>query len=118
LAAAGLRARAIAASRSHTCIVNDTDNVYCWGNDGTAQLGYGSPLDDHNAKPYKVSNPLSTGGTSSYDVNDAASITTGRWHTCVTLKGGAKDGTTKCWGRGDSGQLGDGDREDHGLPVP
>jgi alpha-tubulin suppressor-like RCC1 family protein len=107
---ATLRAKLVAASMNHTCMVSDGDNVYCWGMNGTGQLGIGPPYDGATMVPTRV--PYTW--TDPSLVKNVRAITTGRWHTCA----GRNDGKLQCWGRGDTGQLNDGGRNDSPLPVP
>jgi alpha-tubulin suppressor-like RCC1 family protein len=93
----------ISAGQDYTCAVTTGGGAKCWGANWYGQLGSsqvaigaGSPV------PVDVKN-LTAG---------AASISAGTYHTCaVTVSGGAK-----CWGAGDSGQLGTGYTYSSGLP--
>jgi alpha-tubulin suppressor-like RCC1 family protein len=105
-----LHPKAIAAADNHTCLVNDDEHVWCWGMDGTGQTGHHDFHARQTKQPSRVSYFLGDVGV----VRDARAITTGRWHSCALIKGGKLE----CWGRGDTGQLGDGGQEDSSLPVP
>jgi alpha-tubulin suppressor-like RCC1 family protein len=89
----------IAAGVSHTCALTTSGGVKCWGAGSNGQLGNG-------ATPTTQSTPVdvvATGGSGT--LSDITQITAGHYHTCaLTTSGGVK-----CWGLGDSGQLGNGD---------
>ena len=95
-------AEAISAGGRHTCAIFDDDKVYCWGENGSGQLGIGSTT-DQNA-PTVVN--LGTDKT-------AAAIRTGSNHTCALLN----DNTVKCWGANSNGQVGDRSTTDRTSPV-
>ncbi|MEI6289852.1 MAG: hypothetical protein WCP19_05415 [Chloroflexota bacterium] len=86
---------AISAGRDHTCALGYTveinDGMFCWGYNGSAELGNGDEtLQDK-------SSPVSVYGLSS----GVSTITAGTDHTCAIISGGVK-----CWGGNSYGQLG------------
>jgi alpha-tubulin suppressor-like RCC1 family protein len=100
----GLPARVadIATSGSHTCARTLDEAVYCWGNNEHGQLGSGTTEDS--------AVPVGAVGLGS----DVRAISAGLDHTCAILN---HEGTVKCWGRNDFGQLGDGTTTDRTVPV-
>ena len=102
----------LSAGQDHTCVVID-GGVKCWGNGSKGQLGDGGSGDRHYAPvPRDVMGlepgtgagiiAVSLGGETS--VKGSAPIPAPS-HTCALLENGG----LKCWGPGDSGQLGDGE---------
>ena len=79
----------------HTCVLLDDGSVVCWGYNGWGGLGTGSYTDMF--VPTFV-NSLGSGSSTT-----ATSIDGGYGHTCAITNVGAL-----CWGKADSGQLGDG----------
>ena len=91
---ASARIASLSLGASHSCAVTSAGGVLCWGDDTYGQVGDGSA--DYNGR-YA---PAAVAGLSA----GVAAVSAGAYHTCaVTSAGGVK-----CWGRGDSGQLGDG----------
>ena len=90
---------AISSGKYHTCALTTSEQVKCWGQGASGKLGNGAttgdkitPVDVHTS--FTDSNPLS----------GIAAISAGRDHTCaLTTSEGVK-----CWGKGGSGQLGNG----------
>ncbi|HSD90073.1 MAG TPA: hypothetical protein VLB44_21225 [Kofleriaceae bacterium] len=73
----------------------------CWGNGTAGRLGTGNTAIAITPKPV-----LGFSGT-------AVELAIGFEHTCAR----ASDGTVQCWGRGDLGQLGDGNKTNSFSPV-
>ena len=95
----GHTARAITAGLAHTCAVLDDGSVRCWGTGGNGQLGNAA-----TAAVAEPSQPSSTVGLG--PGRTARAITAGASHTCAVLD----DGSVRCWGLNDTGQLGTGNR--------
>ena len=75
---------------SHTCAVTSAHSVYCWGFNGSYQLGTGPGTD--NSLPSPVAGPAFT------------TVTASETHSC----GIQPVGIAMCWGNNNVGQLGDG----------
>ena len=91
----------VAAGRDHTCAVVNGGAAKCWGYNQFGQLGDGTYISHLT--------PMVVSGLSSGVSGIAASDT----HNCALLSGG----TVKCWGLGDSGQLGNGNNNNSPTPV-
>jgi alpha-tubulin suppressor-like RCC1 family protein len=87
----------LSAGYGHACGVTSADAVYCWGSNGSGQLG--SPIQNGTGTPSRAGNMVA--------VEVAASgIGTGSGsHSCAISKDRL---TVWCWGRNDTGQLGNG----------
>lgn len=79
---------------AHTCALNVSGAVFCWGANSTGELGVGSTDSLTRLSPELVSG-LSSG---------VVAIATGNQHTCALTNAGA----VRCWGWNGSGQLGNG----------
>ncbi|MDX1674289.1 MAG: Ig-like domain-containing protein [Longimicrobiales bacterium] len=79
----------VSAGERHTCAVSAMQQAYCWGDNGTGQLGDGTVTD--RLQPVPVA-----GGLAFTD------ITVGSDHSC----GLTPDQTVYCWGSNGVGQLG------------
>lgn len=98
----GLSGVAMVRGRTHMCAATSAGVVYCWGSNGRGQLGNGQ-AGRSAYKPQKVQ------GLDKKVVHlDAGSQT-----TCAALD----DGTAKCWGYNQRGQLGDSTLIDRSSPV-
>ena len=83
------------------CVVMSGGGVRCWGGNEFGQLGDGTTI--------TRTVPGDVKGLDGHVVAVAA----GRYHVCaLTSRGGVK-----CWGRNDSGQVGDGTTISRALPV-
>ncbi len=107
---------------SHTCAHTPDDRVLCWGANGDGQLGYQSADscdgDPCNLTPNLVvediyTNPVPMEGVESVVTGTSdGGIAPG--FTCVLMRA---DGSVKCWGINEYGQLGNTTTTDSDTPV-
>lgn len=91
----------LALGQSHTCAIDNTNGLKCWGWNELGQLGDNSIIDR--------STPVDVVGLTS----GIAAVSAGVAHSCaVTTSGGAK-----CWGNNYYGQLGDATNNQQNSPV-
>jgi alpha-tubulin suppressor-like RCC1 family protein len=89
----------------HSCVIASDNLAYCWGDNGSGQLGNNSTTASNVAVPVNTAVALS-GKT-------LLSIAAGYGHTCAI----ASDSKVYCWGLNDHGQLGDGSTTNSLVPV-
>lgn len=94
----------------HSCALNTSHEVLCWGVNDVSQLGNGSNglIEVDSQRDYAVSVVAAPG--SSERLTGVTAIAAGGYFTCAL----ADDGTVKCWGLG----LGGDSFEGGGAPVP
>ena len=93
---------------SSACGMTADGATYCWGSNAELQLGSNGPFqrcDGHDCSD----TPLRVAG-----IPATAMVAVGFRHACAV----ARTGETHCWGRGTSGELGDGVAHDSVLPLP
>jgi alpha-tubulin suppressor-like RCC1 family protein len=97
------------------CAVLSDGTVQCWGNDSTGQLGQGLSTDDSGfAPPSQSPWPMAvTGLTGATAVSVGSDFIGNGGFACALLS----EGTVKCWGVNDFGQLGNGTTTDSSTPV-
>ena len=93
--------KSVSTGGGFTCVITILEQIKCWGNNKYLQLG----------NNLGTSVPMAT-----YPVNFSSSakpiaVDTGSEFACALLG----DNTVNCWGRGDSGQLGDGNSSSSSL---
>ena len=98
----GRTAKTIVAGADWTCAILDDDRVKCWGANFYGGLGLGDTL-ARGDQPGEMGDALpavdlGTGRT-------ATAIAGDYFHACALLD----DGTVKCWGNSENGELGQGD---------
>jgi alpha-tubulin suppressor-like RCC1 family protein len=81
---------AVSAGSFHACAIRRDGRVRCWGRSHVGQLGRTATRDFSTV-------PVTVDG-----VAQAAGISVGGRHACAVLV----DGTVKCWGSNETGQLG------------
>ncbi|MEK6704347.1 MAG: hypothetical protein AABZ06_01020 [Bdellovibrionota bacterium] len=103
----GHTATAISAGLDHVCAILEDGSVKCWGQNNHGQLGLGDK-ENRGDIPGEMGNALP-----SIDLGSgrkAIAVALGAEHSCALLD----NGTVKCWGRNNDGQLGLGDSKSRG----
>lgn len=96
----GRQATALAAGAKHSCAILDNGAVKCWGENSSGQLGL-----DHRSNMGDGVGEMAALGTVNLGAGRTAkAIAAGDDFTCALLD----DGSVKCWGENQSGQLGQG----------
>ncbi len=92
---------AISAGLDHTCALNTSGAVYCWGSNARCQI----------TDCTKLGEPRPLGGTGL--TSGVIAISAGWYHNCALLATGG----VKCWGANNAGQLGNGSTQNSGIAV-
>jgi alpha-tubulin suppressor-like RCC1 family protein len=100
LVGGGLHFATLAAGGSFTCGIATDSFTYCWGANGSGQLGDGTTV--NRSAPTRVAGNVIF-----------ATLAAGADHMC----GATSSGATYCWGQNTSGQLGDGTKSNHSVPA-
>lgn len=94
---------AIAAGDNHTCAALASGTVRCWGWGTSGQLGNNA----NTSSPVPVDVQGLPGGTT------AVALSAGYRHSCAVLS----NGSARCWGRNNEGQLGSGNNTTSRVAV-
>ena len=86
----------------HSCAIISDGTIKCWGYGAHGQLGDGSSSSTPQTTPVTVS-----------DITNANKIYCADAYSCAILS----DGSMKCWGRGNEGQMGNGSSSSQSTPV-
>ena len=100
-------ARMIFAGGNHTCAILDNDELKCWGDNGSGQLGLGDNGNRGDA-PNEMGDALPAVDLGMGRTVEMLAI--GGSHICALLD----NDELKCWGSNSSGQLGLGDTNNRG----
>ena len=96
------RALHVSAGSAHTCALLQNHQVKCWGKNNYGQLGIGNT----NTYGHTTSSTYRMSAIPAVDFSaglTAVAITAGYGsHSCAVLS----DGTARCWGNGQNGQIG------------
>lgn len=90
----GLKIKQVSVGGSHSCAIASDNNAYCWGRNGTGQLGYVNGR-ENSYVPVPVDR---SGVFKGVTINN---LTLGKFHTCAV----ASDDKGYCWGYDDYGQI-------------
>ena len=101
----GATAIATGDGSAHSCALLADTTVKCWGYNLYGELG---SSDNVGIDVPVIAAPVVVAG-----LTGATAISTGDFHSCAVLANSA----VKCWGRNDSGQLGDGTSTNSSTPV-
>jgi cysteine-rich repeat protein len=102
----------VSAGGGHACVITSAGGVKCWGDNSYGELGDRTTV--QRTSPVDVVNLSS--GVADIDAGGYAyylSTGTNGGHTCALLAAGSLE----CWGRNDSGQLGDATTITRPVPV-
>lgn len=103
----GMLPVALASGSHHTCALLEDGSVKCWGGNTSGQLGLGDTR-ARGVAPGEMGDALPA--LSLGQGSRAVAIAAGGSNTCVVLE----DGSLKCWGGNEFGQLGLGDTNPRG----
>jgi alpha-tubulin suppressor-like RCC1 family protein len=92
---------AVTTGGAHSCGLDSDGRAYCWGANGSGQLGIGDDLES-------LASPVAVAGDFRF-----TTLSAGLAHTC----GVVVDGTVACWGSNTFGELGDGTGSRREAPV-
>jgi cysteine-rich repeat protein len=98
------KVKSIAAGGGFVCALLEGGAVKCWGDNAFGQLGQGD-LDPRGTTLGDTLKDIDVGAG-----RTALAIAAGDSHACAVLD----DGTAKCWGSNEFGQLGQGDKDNRG----
>jgi alpha-tubulin suppressor-like RCC1 family protein len=106
----GLHFRHVSTGATHTCGVTTGNRIYCWGDNGSGQLGIGAGTASETCD---LNQPCSTRPVALAGGRRFREVTAGEFHTCaVNLFD-----RPFCWGYNGFGELGDGTSTNRSEPV-
>lgn len=90
--------KSISAGNQVTCVIASDDKAYCWGADGSGNLG----RNQNTFSPRFSSTPVAVNMSGVLNGKTFIAISVGHNHNCAI----ASDNQAYCWGQDDFGQLG------------
>ncbi len=93
----------VAAGGNHSCVLLIDGTVACWGRQELGEIGNGRRGRDAVRVPTVVAG-----------LGNVVQVVTGEGHTCALVR----DGTVRCWGWNEMGQLGNGAEGNASVPMP
>ncbi|KIG17854.1 hypothetical protein DB30_02477 [Enhygromyxa salina] len=100
----------VAAGAQHTCAVTIADDLFCWGQNNSGQLGYGSVTKLGDDEPANSNGSVDVYPASLPGNTSIVQLALGGGHTCALFS----TGDVLCWGNGSRGQLGQGNIQNWG----
>jgi alpha-tubulin suppressor-like RCC1 family protein len=100
----GKTVTSVKALSNSTCVLTSDSQVYCWGYNGSGELGSGNTTNANKPQAIVTSGVLSGKTITQLDSDS--------YNVCVTASG-----KPYCWGGGNFGQLGNGVKADSTIPV-
>ncbi len=100
-------ATSISSNYKFTCVLHQSSNISCWGNNWAGQLGNGVTGWGEFAPDNFSSRPVYADG-----ISDAIQVAAGGSHTCSLHQ----DKSVSCWGSNNFGTLGNGE-DGHNRPL-
>jgi alpha-tubulin suppressor-like RCC1 family protein len=91
----------LAAGGDHTCAVDSTGKLWCWGENGSGELGDNTSTDRSSPTALASLNTITVVDVVAADASTCAQTTSG----------------PRCWGYNFYGQLGDGTTTNHKTPT-
>lgn len=88
--------KSVTTGSTHTCAIRSDDVLYCWGNNGSGQLGDGTPT--------QRLLPTALTATGNWNTATWKNVSAGNLYTCAIRS----DDSAYCWGSNTNGRLGDG----------
>jgi hypothetical protein len=104
-ALSGKTIKSISVNNGHSCVIASDNNAYCWGYNGTGQLG------NNSTSTSLVPVAVDTSGV--LKGKTIKSISVGQQRSCAI----ASDDQAYCWGYGESGRLGNNLTKNSLVPV-
>jgi alpha-tubulin suppressor-like RCC1 family protein len=99
--ASNLKVQQVSTGFGHTCVLDQTGDVYCWGNNEVGQIGIGS-----TQSPIAEARKLS-------QFTNARMVSAGGAHNCVI----DRNQDLYCWGQNGNGKIGSGNQEQANSPL-
>src|SRR5690554_2266450 len=90
----------LSSGEQYNCAATVAGQVLCWGNNQYGQLGYVPSKGATHVRPFSSIPTVVEGITTAKEVSVSQN------HSCALLISEAKEESVSCWGKNDSGQLG------------
>jgi alpha-tubulin suppressor-like RCC1 family protein len=103
----------ISAGGGHVCALSESGKVYCWGGNGSGQVGDGTTGNSRSTPVQVLKGAAAAGDNDGTYLTNIKNISAGGMHTCAL----SNNNNIYCWGLNGSGRLGDGSTTTRSTPV-